>query len=559
MLKTRFGKILLVSVVLLAVLAGGGYLAHRKYVSLRQTRLLKQARHYLAKAEGRKALLCLQRAVKANPNDLQACRLMAELTEAARSPSALLWRSRVVELAPKSVQDRLALARTALALRDYISATNALEGVSEAGKKTAAFHNIAGTAATVVNRLAEAEAHFLEASRLDATNPVPQLNLAVVRLQRTNAQAQAQARATLQQLRAHPLLCSQALRELAVDALRSQHTNDALALSAELLRQTNAVFGDRLLRLQVLHHTQNPTFQSTLAAFQREAAGDSAKIYELAMWQIQREGPTNALAWLKTLPPSTRTNQPVTMLLAQCQTALQDWRALQETLTPQNWAELEFVRHAFLTRALRGMDLVAAAKPEWDSAVKGVAGRKEGLVMLLRLAAGWNWLNEAEELLWSLVNNHPGEKWAVAALNQALTAGGRTRSLMTLCAQQLKLMPSNPGLKNNLAITALLLDAQEVKPHQLAREVYEQAPTNAAFASTYAFSLHRQDKNAEALKVMEGLPPRALEDPSIAAYYGLILKATGDKAKAKKYLSLAAPGSFLPEERKLIEQAKAGL
>jgi Flp pilus assembly protein TadD len=130
---------------------------------------------------------------------------------------------------------------------------------------------------------------------------------------------------------------------------------------------------------------------------------------------------------------------------------------------------------------------------------------------------------------------------------------------MSLYSQELKRSPSDLGMKNNLAMTALLLDAQEQKPYELAREVSEKAPTNAAFVSTYAFSLHRQKKDAEALKVIERLKPQELQNPSIAGYYGLILKATGNGAKARVYLDLAAKGHLLPEEKKLFEQARAGV
>ena len=114
-------------------------------------------------------------------------------------------------------------------------------------------------------------------------------------------------------------------------------------------------------------------------------------------------------------------------------------------------------------------------------------------------------------------------------------------------------------MKNNLAMTALLLDAQELKPYDLAREVYQKSPTNASYVSTYAFSLYLQGKNAEALKVMQTLKPQQLQNPSIAGYYGLILKATGDRARARTYLDWAAKAQLLPEEKKLFDQAKTGL
>jgi L-asparaginase/Glu-tRNA(Gln) amidotransferase subunit D len=68
-----------------------------------------------------------------------------------------------------------------------------------------------------------------------------------------------------------------------------------------------------------------------------------------------------------------------------------------------------------------------------------------------------------------------------------------------------------------------------------------------------------QKKDAEALKVIEQLKPQELQNPSIAGYYGLILKATGNTTKAKAYLEAASKARLLPEEKKLFDQAKAGM
>ena len=551
----------LVGVVLgLILVAVAGHYGIHGYAAYRQGRLVKQAKEYLVQREERKALLCLQRALRHDARDVEACRLMAQLTEAGRSPAALVWRSRVVELNPRSTDDRLALAQTALSVRDYASATNALEGVDAAGKKTAAYHNIAGAVASAANQLAGAEAHFLEAARLEPQNAVLQLNLSVVRLRGTNAPALAAARSALQRIATNPTnatLRCQALRELTLDSLRAKQSAAALALSRQLLAETNSVFRDRLLRLEVLRETKSAEYQPALATFQREAAGEPGKAYELGAWQMANTTPADTLTWLRTLPPDTQTNLAVAMITAEGYTALRDWPGLQAAVDPQNWGELEFIRHAFKARALRGQELTSAAMGEWELALKLANSQKASLGMLLRLAAAWQWQSEGEEILWSIVNRYPGEKWAFQALTQALFAGGRTRPLMMLYSQELKRSPSDLGIKNNLAVTAFLLDAKELKPHDLAREVYEKASTNAAFASTYAFSLHLQDKNAEALKVMQTLAPKYLEDPAIAGYYGLILKATGDNGKAQAYLNWAFKAPMLPEERKMFERAKA--
>ena len=126
---------------------------------------------------------------------------------------------------------------------------------------------------------------------------------------------------------------------------------------------------------------------------------------------------------------------------------------------------------------------------------------------------------------------------------------------MKLYSQEVRRSPADLPSRNNLALVALLLDAKEAQPFDLAREVYQKSPTNANFASTYAFALLVREKNAEALKIIESLKTQDLQSPGIAGYYGLILQATGNGAKAKKYLNLAVKGRLLPEERKLFERA----
>jgi predicted Zn-dependent protease len=554
------------------------YASYRGYRVWNNNHLMSLGHEFLAKSDKRNAVLAVQKVLRSDPNNLDAIRVMAQITDASRSPSALLWRSRVVELDPHSLQDRIALAQTALAMRDYASATNALEGVDPAGKETAAYHNIAGAVDAAANKFDEAKTHFLDASRLDPQNPAPQLNLAVVRLHGTNALELEEARTALQRLASNPTNSSlrcQALRELTVDAMSHKHEDTALVLSRQLMQETNSAFTDKILLLEVLLETRNADFKPMLANFQRDAAPNSSKIYELATWEMAKTPPGDTLAWLRSLPMNTQTNQPTTLLVTEGFAASKDWRGLQVWLEKQNWGELEFLRHAFMSRALRGQELTDTAKTEWEQALNSAQGQKRSLimllglssnpdnvalngqkqsfVMLLRLAAQWNWVNEVEELLWTIVNRYPQEKWATDALTRILFAGGQTRSLMQLFTQELKRTPSDLAAKNNLAMTALLLNAKEFKPNDLAREVCQQDPTNASYVSTYAYSLLIQKKGLEAQKIIERLKPQELQDPVIAGYYGLILRANGEKTKARTYLDISAKAKMLPEEQKLFE------
>jgi predicted Zn-dependent protease len=539
-----------------------GYTSYRGYQVWKQSHGMAMARAYFAKADMRNTILSLQQVLNTNPRNIEACRMMAGLTETVRSPGALVWRQRVLELNPKSFEDRLALAQAAIIFQDYPLATNALAGVADADKKTAAYHNIAGSMALVEGKPAEAEAHFSESIRIDPSNPIPQVNLAVVRLHMTNALDMAEARIALQRVimnSTNASLRSQARRELIVDAMRFNDIPTALTISKELTEQTNSVYTDKLLRLDVLMKTQSAEFKPTLALYQREAATNSAKLFDLANWQMNKLSPSEALGWLQSQPMQTRTNQPAALLAAQCQLQLGDWHGLQAAIQPQNWSELEFIRHALVARSLREQGLTAASTAEWGVALNSANSQKGSLIALFRLAAEWKWNTEAEQLIWIIVNRYPDEKWATTTLAQYLMAGHRTRSMMELFSIMYKRTPDDLEIKNNLAMTAMLLGAQELDPYGLAQQVYEKYPKNPSYASTYAFSLYLQKKYADALKVMQQLTQKDLKSPSIAGYYGLILEANGNNAEAKDCLNRISKPQLLPEEQTLFDQAKVGL
>jgi hypothetical protein len=540
-----------------------GYTSYRGYQVWKQKHGMAMARSYLAKADLRNTILSLQQVLSTNPRNLGACRMMAGLTESARSPAALMWRQRVLELDPQSFDDRLALVQTALVFQDYPLATNALAGVSQTDKKTAVYHEIAGTTALEGGRPDDAEAQFTMAISLDPTNPVSQLNLASVQLQETNALDMAEARITLQRIilnSTNAALCSQARRELIIDAMRFNDFSTALTLSQDLARQKDANFSDKLLRLDVLKKTRSAEFDSTLAKYKSEAAASPAKLYDLVNWQVNRLSPGQALGWLQSLPMQTRTNQPAALLIAQCQISVKDWNGLQGFLENQNWAELEFERHAFLAKSLREQDLEESSKAEWQLALNGANGKKVALNALFQEAAQWHWSNEAEQILWTMVNSFPDDQSSAQELRHALIVEGRTRSLMQLINIQARRDPSNVALKNDLAMVALLLDDQDVRPNDLAREVYQKDPQNPSIASTYAYSLYVQQKPAAALKVMQQIDSRNLSIPGIGCYYGLILKANGQLSQAKVYLNLTSKAvGLLPEEKTLFDQARAGL
>jgi DNA-binding SARP family transcriptional activator len=197
-----------------------------------------------------------------------------------------------------------------------------------------------------------------------------------------------------------------------------------------------------------------------------------------------------------------------------------------------------------------------AADSHWSAAVRVAAERLKPLTVLYSLATAWGWDDQREEILNTLIERHPNERWAFAALDQFYSAGGNTRGLQKVFARLVDIHPEDLGAKNNLAYINTLLGVQPSQTLAMAREVFAAFPTNAVCASTFALALHAQGQTSEALKVLQKLTPAQLEYPGITFCYGVILAASGDHTNSAKYLDLAAKEKLLVEEEKLLKTAR---
>src|SRR5882762_10482863 len=207
-------KTVIAVLIALAVGAAGFWFAGRPaYRRHQERRAAEQAVEFMAKGDQRNASVSARRALQLNARNLKACEVMAELNELSRSPGALDWRRRIAETAP-TIENKLRLAATAMRSQGppFTLATQTLEELGDSGKDNPAYHTVAGELAVKLQHRAEAAAHFEAASRLDPANEMNQLNVAVLRLDSTNAGAEAASRATLERLRANPTLRAIALR-----------------------------------------------------------------------------------------------------------------------------------------------------------------------------------------------------------------------------------------------------------------------------------------------------------------------------------------------------------
>ena len=548
-------KKILVLAALLVVVALGIWLGLPAYRASKEKKFAAQAMEALVKGENRQALLNAQQVMVLNSNNVTACRVLAELSDLARSPNALVWRRRVAEIEPTR-SNKLMFASAALRYEQppFPLAVQTLAELGD-GSNDVAFQLVSAQLALKQNRIADGEKHLQQAIRLEPANESHRINLGVIRLESRDAAVSAVARAELEQRTGN----AQALRALLVHHTSRRRFAEAEQYSAALLKLTNSVWSDKLEHLTVLRGAQSPQFDSFLATLQRSAATNVFAAAELVTRLTELGAATNAIDWVKSLPVATQKEPPLPVVVASAYFSLARWRELEEQLNAGVWPERDFVRKALLTYAVRKQGGTDAAAAHWRDAVKLAGERPELLGALAQMANGWGWTNETESTLWRAAKDFPKERWPLESLQNGFLRQRHTRGVLEVNALMLERQPTNIVAQNNWASLALLLNTNVVRAHELARQVYERGTNNFAFVSTYAWSLHVQGKSAEALKLMDTLQPAELNDPSVAGYYGAILVAAGQKEKARTYLDRTMGAQLLPEEMQMVADARRKL
>ena len=557
-------KKIIITVLLLAALAVGGWLARPAYRAHKERQFAAQSRLAWEQKEYRAALLNARQTLVLNPDNLIACEVMADLADLSRSAHALTWRRRIVELDP-TPEHRIIYAACALRYErpPFPLATQTLEELTGSATNSVAYHVTVAQLALRLGRNGEAAKQFEAALRLEPTNQLHRLNLAVVRLQSAEAAGSAAAHAELESLQTEPQ-ASPLQRLMAGRALVIHHEGKRQFVEAEkfsnaVLRDPTSTFADRLEHLSVLHGGKNPQFDSFLATVQREAGTNAPAAADLVTRLTELGRASDALAWVQTLPATLRDDPPLPISVANCQATAGRWREMEESLRGAAWKEQDFVRQALLAYAVRQQSETNVAAVHWRGAVQLASPRPEQLATLAQMATGWRWTNEAEAVLWRAARAFPQERWPLDSLQNGYAGMRNTRGLFEVNELLLTRQPTNAIVQNNWATLALLLQTNLARAHALAQQLQARDTNNPGFVSTYAYSLHVQGRSAEALAMMQTLPAKELESPALASYYGVILGAAGQGEKARPYLARAETLPILPEELLMVGAARKKL
>jgi hypothetical protein len=386
-----------------------------------------------------------------------------------------------------------------------------------------------------------------------------QLQLGMLQLRSPNQDRHAAGKAALNQLRTDPKQRAAASRALINDGVARQESGQELIkLAQDLQGYPEATMNDRLIYLDFIHQLGSPEFTSYLTNLEASVASNPTDLGALLEWMSRNNLNLLALDYLKGIAPDVQGKWPVPLAIADLYARLKDWHRLEEFTKNANWREGEFMRHAYLARALRAQDKLAAAEHEWAAATKEASSQSSSTMALMHVTADWKWEKEMVELLWSLTKDQEKQKEAVQELYRYYERSNDTQGLYRVLVRWIELDPEDLNVQNNLAQVSLLLDANAEEARKIATDLHRKAPSNAAYTTTYAYSLLTKGNPKEALKVMNSLNPEQLRDPAVSAYYGICLAAVHDE-KARDYLAAGQQAPLLPEEKKLVDKALANL
>ncbi|MEA3213632.1 MAG: hypothetical protein QOE70_6689 [Chthoniobacter sp.] len=536
-------------VLVILVVTLGGWRGFRQW---QVGRLVKEAHELVQRGDYRNAMLTLQRALHIRPTSPEVARGMAELTDKLQMPFSVDWRRSVVDLNPGSADDALAWAAASLKFRQPHSAEQALAAVPIDGRKNAGYETAVGVTALSEGNEGEAEKHFARAVELAPKNELCQYNLATIRIQSPDAKLRAEAVAVLERLAQGGPAVVFARRALINGFVHEKKLDEALRWSAELLGAEGAAFRDRLTYLDLLKELKKPELAGALAEAQQAAPKESpADVGALVNWMRFDGHPAEALQWVQRLDPKLAGHPQVAMARAECLIALGDWPGLQALVEKSKWGTLEYARWAYLARAMRGADNTSGFQAMWSQAVQSATTREQ-FGQLAWMATRWGWKQELRKVL-AEASNHPLSDWARQMLHQLYLSEGDTNGLLNVAERAVQADPKNAAARNNVAMLSLLLKRNRDKALETARDLYQKAPENPTFASTYAFALHQAGRAPEGLAVLQKLPAATLREPSVAAYYALLLSATGAGPEAEPYFELASKAPLLPEEKALLQ------
>jgi len=551
----------------IALLVGVFFVGYgsKLYENWHDRRLLQQATTLLQDGKLSKAAQIAHELARRHPDSLAGLSILADTAEKQNLEDAVQWRERIARLLPKDPESQLNLASAALRFGKLDLAREALNRLSPRDRDSAAFHVVAGWLARAEGNFVEQEEQFAAAVSKEPKNDLYQFNLAALQIRSKDAEKNNNARDTLERLRSVAPYRTGALRALLNDSVERNDLIAADGFAQQLQMSPEVTFGDYLLCLNFYRKLNEKKFRQLLEKVKPFAARDASDLTSLIDWMNQNGLAGEVVKWADKLPPTRLSSPPASVAVADAYATVKNWSHLKRRTRTGNWGDAEYLRLAYdaiAERHLRsgsGSSASSDFEKLWQSADELARSQPERELTLARLATKWQLTKQAEELWARVEENSTMRREALDNLRRLYRDNDETTRLYEVLQRLHESSPNEAPITADLARLGLDLGENTERSHQLAKEAYDRVPNDVNCAVTYAFSLHRLGRNAEAFAIVRSLPPDQLHDSHAAVYVALVLVERSELEGAKDYIDAAENGKLYPEEKKLLEEAKTKL
>lgn len=544
---------LTIVILLGALLIGYGL---KLYAGWHQTRLLREAASMLQQGRFSKATQTARELLAQHPDSLPALSILAEAAEKQNLEEAISWREQIARLRPRDPDSQLNLVSAALRFGNLDLARKALEQVPANDRDRAAFHVVAGWLASAEGNFTEQEEQFAAAVKQEPKNDLYQFNLAALQIH--DAQKSGQARENLERLSKLAPYRTGALRALLNDAVARNDLSAADNFAQQLQMSQEVTFGDYLLCLNFYRKLDEKKFHLLLERVKPFAAKNPSDLASLMDW-MNRNGLTgDAVKWIEKLPTEKLTSPPASIVVADTYANAKNWTRLKRWIRKGTWDESDYLRLAYqaiATRKSRENTADAEFDKLWRAADESAHDQPQRELVLARLASKWDLKKESEELWLRVAEEPPMRREALDALRRLYRGENDTGKLYEILQRLHETSPNEAPITADLARLGLNLERNIERSHDLAKEAYDREPNEVNCTVTYAFSLYRLGRNAEAFAIIQGLPADQLHDPHAAVYAALLLAEASQIDAARDYIAAANDEPY-PEEKQVLDEAK---
>ena len=529
------------------------------YEDWRQTRLLHEAASMLQRGRFIEATQTARELLAQHPNSLPALYVLAEAAEKQNLEEAISWREQIARLGPKDPDSHLNLVSAALRFGKLDLARKALDQIPASDRDRAAFHVVAGWLACAEGNFADQEEQFAAAVNKEPKNDLYQFNLAALQIHSSDAQKKTNARENLERLSKLAPYRTGSLRALLNDAVAHNNLSGGDNFAQQLQMSQEVTFGDYLLCLNFYRKLDEKKFHLLLERVKPFAAKNPSDLASLMEW-MNRNGLTGEVVkWIDKLPAEKLTAPPAAVAVADAYANAKNWMRLKRWTRKGMWGESDYLRLAYqaiATRQSRQDSADTEFHALWRAAEQSTHDQPERELALARLASKWNLEKESEQLWLRVAEDPPMRREALDTLRGLYREDNDTGKLYDVLQRLHDSSPNEAPITADLARLGLNLERNVERSHELAKEAHDRAPNEVNCAVTYAFSLYRLGRNAEAIAIIQGLPAGQLRDRHAAVYAALLLADASQIDAPKDYVA-AADDEIYPEEKKVLDEAKA--